>query len=216
MTMARRASPTVAAVRRPRPSPATASPSDAVRLVRRRAPRARCATRATRELGAPRAPRSRSCCTSSTPRAPRPYRRKNAPTFVVALADLPETPADVLRTGYPLLVRGLANLVLMVSDGPERLDRRLRHPRAGHLRASTPRATTTSSSPTVFARVEPLATSRLVIANEFLPDLPPELWDGDDQTAPDRPRRRAARRARPPPRPRSRSRRSCPSATSAT
>ena len=35
---------------------------------------------------------------------------------------------------------------------------------------------------TVFSRVEPLATSRLVIGNDFVPDLPPELWDGDDIT----------------------------------
>ena len=49
---------------------------------------------------------------------PRPYRRKNAPTFVVAIAHLRERPADVLRSGYPLLVRGLANLAVMVSDGP--------------------------------------------------------------------------------------------------
>src|SRR5215212_9720604 len=53
------------------------------------------------------------------PAAARPYRRKNAPTFVVALAELPAAPTDVLRTGYPLLVRGLANLCVMVSPDPE-------------------------------------------------------------------------------------------------
>ena len=55
------------------------------------------------------------------PDAAAPYRRKNAPTFVVALAELDAPPADMLRTGYPLLVRGLANLCVMVSpsgDGP--------------------------------------------------------------------------------------------------
>jgi hypothetical protein len=49
------------------------------------------------------------------PDAAKPYRRKNAPTFVVALAELPEPPVDMLRMGYPLLVRGLANLTVMVS-----------------------------------------------------------------------------------------------------
>jgi ribulose-5-phosphate 4-epimerase/fuculose-1-phosphate aldolase len=34
----------------------------------------------------------------------------------------------------------------------------------------------------MFERIEPLAMSRLVIANEFLTDLPRELWDGDEQT----------------------------------
>ena len=34
----------------------------------------------------------------------------------------------------------------------------------------------------MFSRVEPLATSRLVIGNEFTPDLPPELCEGDEIT----------------------------------
>src|SRR5262249_13623346 len=45
---------------------------------------------------------------------PRPYRRKAAPTFVIAIAEVPEPPDDLLRTGYPLLVRCLANLCVMV------------------------------------------------------------------------------------------------------
>ena len=53
------------------------------------------------------------------PDAARPYRRKNAPTFVVALAELASSPHDILRTGYPLLVRGLANLCVMVSPDPD-------------------------------------------------------------------------------------------------
>ena len=63
-----------------------------------------------------------------------PYRRKNAPTFVVALAELDAPPADMLRTGYPLLVRGLANLCVMVSPSGDRLDRPVRDARTGHLR----------------------------------------------------------------------------------
>jgi ribulose-5-phosphate 4-epimerase/fuculose-1-phosphate aldolase len=36
---------------------------------------------------------------------------------------------------------------------------------------------------TIYERLEPLATSRLVIDNEWIPDLEPELWDGDEVTA---------------------------------
>jgi ribulose-5-phosphate 4-epimerase/fuculose-1-phosphate aldolase len=115
------------------------------------------------------------------PDRPRPYRRKNAPTFVVAIAHLPETPTDVLRTGYPLLVRGIANLAVMVSDGPEGV--------AAHfvtLEQGTYAVERTGGDDEffaqVFARVEPLASSRLVIANDFVVDLPEELWYGDDQT----------------------------------
>jgi len=113
---------------------------------------------------------------------PRPYRRKNAPTFVVALGYVPEPPTDLLRTGYPLLVQGLANLAVLVSDGPT-------GPIASFvtLEQGTYRVDHAGDDGQFFTavleRVEPLATSRLVIANEFLPDLPEALWSGDDQTA---------------------------------
>jgi hypothetical protein len=51
--------------------------------------------------------------------APRPYRRKAAPTFVISIAELNDVPDDrieLLRIGYPLLVRSLANLMVMVCD----------------------------------------------------------------------------------------------------
>jgi ribulose-5-phosphate 4-epimerase/fuculose-1-phosphate aldolase len=112
---------------------------------------------------------------------PRPYRRKNAPTFVVALGYVPETPADLLRTGYPFLVRGLANLAVLLSDSPN-------GPVASFvtLEQGTYRVDHLGDDDKFFAavleRVEPLATSRLVIANEFVPDLPETLWPGDAQT----------------------------------
>ena len=61
----------------------------------------------------------------------------------------------------------------------------------------------------VFRRIEPLASSRLVIANDFVADLPEALRDGDAVTAPDA-ARRAARSTRSTCCPhRSRSKRSC-------
>lgn len=111
---------------------------------------------------------------------PRPYRRKRAPTFVVALTALPERPTDVLRTGYPLLVRGLANLAVLLSH-----DGRV----AAHfvtLEQGTATIEHTGDDDAffeaVFERIEPLASSRLVIANELRPDLAAELWTGDEQT----------------------------------
>ncbi len=114
--------------------------------------------------------------------SPRPYRRKAAPTFVVAIVALPEPPRDVLRAGYPMLVRALANLCVLVSDGP--------NGRAVHF-VTLEQGTYSMESAgveddeffeTVFARIEPLAMSRLVITNEFRTDLPPELWNGNEQT----------------------------------
>ena len=112
---------------------------------------------------------------------PRPYRRKSAPTFVVAVAEVDEPPEDLLRTGYPVLVRGLANLVVLVSDH--------RSERAAHFVTLEQGTYTVRRSEgddaffgAVFDRIEPLASSRLVIANEFRADLVTELWAGDDQT----------------------------------
>ena len=116
------------------------------------------------------------------PDAARPYRRKNAPTFVVALAELPAEPDDILRTGYPLLVRGLANLCVMVSPSPIGSIANFVTLEQGTYAIDTSEGDDQFFFKTVFSRVEPLATSRLVIGNEFTPDLPPEVAQGDDVT----------------------------------
>jgi ribulose-5-phosphate 4-epimerase/fuculose-1-phosphate aldolase len=114
---------------------------------------------------------------------PRPYRRKAAPTFVVAIMALPEPPADVLRAGYPVLVRALANVAVLLSEGP---DGRAVHfvtlEQGTYTVRERDHADERAFFARVFARVEPLAMSRLVIANEFVEDLPVDLWDGDEQT----------------------------------
>jgi ribulose-5-phosphate 4-epimerase/fuculose-1-phosphate aldolase len=110
---------------------------------------------------------------------PRPYRRRHAPTFVVAIAAVPVRPEDRLRAGYPVLVRALANVVVLVSDDPP----------AAHF-VTLEQGTTTIEHDRddgaffarVFDQLAPLASSRLVIANEFRTDLEPALRDGDEQT----------------------------------
>jgi ribulose-5-phosphate 4-epimerase/fuculose-1-phosphate aldolase len=117
------------------------------------------------------------------PDAARPYRRKNAPTFVVALAEFSSTPDDMLRTGYPLLVRGLANLCVMVSpDGERGAVTQFVTLEQGTYTLGTNGSDDATFFKGAFARVEPLASSRLVIGNEFTDDLEPELWNGDDVT----------------------------------
>ena len=114
------------------------------------------------------------------PAAPKPYRRRAAPTFVVGIGAFRERPADLLRTGYPMLVRALANLAVVVSN-----DEGLRAEFVT-LEQGTYTVQHTGSDDDffreVFARLEPLATSRLVIANEFRADLPEALWSGDEHT----------------------------------
>jgi ribulose-5-phosphate 4-epimerase/fuculose-1-phosphate aldolase len=115
------------------------------------------------------------------PASPGPYRRKSAPTFVVAIAELPERPQDLIRTGYPLLVRGLANLAIMLSDGDDGLMASFVTLEQGTYRVAH-MGDDDKFFASLFERVEPLASSRLVIANEFHPDLPEALWHGDEQT----------------------------------
>jgi ribulose-5-phosphate 4-epimerase/fuculose-1-phosphate aldolase len=116
------------------------------------------------------------------PEDARPYRRKNAPTFVVALAELDAPPADVVRTGYPLLVRGLANLCMMVSPAGDGSVAQFVTLEQGTYALDTGGSDDALFFKRVFSRVEPLASSRLVIGNEFTSDLPRELWDGEDVT----------------------------------
>jgi ribulose-5-phosphate 4-epimerase/fuculose-1-phosphate aldolase len=116
--------------------------------------------------------------------APRSYRRKAAPTFVIAIAEIPEPPRDLdelLRTGYPLLVRCLANLCVLVSDTPDGLAVRFVTLEQG-IYGVGPGLDDEAVVADAFRRIEPLASSRLVIANEFVDDLPEHLWNGDAST----------------------------------
>jgi ribulose-5-phosphate 4-epimerase/fuculose-1-phosphate aldolase len=116
------------------------------------------------------------------PDAAKPYRRKNAPTFVVALAEFDATPVDMLRTGYPLLVRGLANLCVMVSPSDAGAIAQFVTLEQGTYAIDAGGDDDPSFFKSVFSRVEPLASSRLVIGNEFTDDLPEDLRAGDGIT----------------------------------
>jgi len=109
---------------------------------------------------------------------PKPFRRRSRGTFAAAIHTVPEIPDDILRLNYPLLVRALANQVLVYVPGkgvwfttPER----------GHY-GELADGDVASLAERVIARLVPLATARLVIDNDFRTDLEPELWDGDEVT----------------------------------
>jgi ribulose-5-phosphate 4-epimerase/fuculose-1-phosphate aldolase len=104
---------------------------------------------------------------------PKAFRRKSRGTYSASFYELDQEPADVLKESYPMLVRTLANVVL------------LRVPGRGVWFTTMERGTyEVSDDPAeIYARLAPLATSKLVIDNEWVPDLEPELWDGDEITA---------------------------------
>jgi ribulose-5-phosphate 4-epimerase/fuculose-1-phosphate aldolase len=114
--------------------------------------------------------------------AVKPFRRKAGATFVIAIAALPEPAAEPLKVGYPVLVRALANLCVLVADTPRGLSVQFVTLEQGNY-AVGPGLDDDTCVAQAFARIEPLASSKLVIANEFVADLPESLHDGDASTA---------------------------------
>jgi ribulose-5-phosphate 4-epimerase/fuculose-1-phosphate aldolase len=120
------------------------------------------------------------------PEEPRPYRRRAQAVFVVSVTGLDggedQTIQDALPRGYPLLVRSLSNLLIGLT-APEVGDTDVHFitPEQGHYRVRG-REDPETFFRKVYARIEPLATSRLIIDNVFDRDLPEDLWSGDVHT----------------------------------
>jgi hypothetical protein len=109
--------------------------------------------------------------------APKPFRRKSRGTFVAGVYERAVDPT--LETEYPMLVRALANIVLCYVPGRgvwfTTMERGFYHVDDHGDEADL--------AARVVERLLPIARARLVIDNEFRPDLEPELWDGDEVTA---------------------------------
>ena len=103
---------------------------------------------------------------------PKAFRRASRGTYSAAFYELPETPEDALRASIRCSSgrsrTSCCSAFRARASGSRRWSRDVPRPGrpGGDLRA-----------------LEPLATSRLVIDNEWIPDLEPELWDGDEVTA---------------------------------
>jgi ribulose-5-phosphate 4-epimerase/fuculose-1-phosphate aldolase len=116
--------------------------------------------------------------------APRSYRRRSRAVFVVGVGEAEAAPEEPLKTGYPLLLYSLANLFILVARTGKRGS-----PEAYFftLEQGSYAIPWEGDDDAFFAavvrRIAPLATSRLVIDNVFHPDLPEELWQGDEHTA---------------------------------
>ena len=105
----------------------------------------------------------------------KPFRRQSRGTFVVGLY---ERDSHSLPEDYPMLVRALANIALCYVPGEGAWFTTMER---GHYGDSAEQGEEALAE-AVVERLLPLARSRLVIDNEFLTDLEPELWDGDEVT----------------------------------
>jgi ribulose-5-phosphate 4-epimerase/fuculose-1-phosphate aldolase len=106
---------------------------------------------------------------------PKPFRRRSRGTFVVGLY---ERDSHSLPEDYPMLVRALANIALCYVPGEGAWFTTMER---GHY-GDNAEAGDEALADAVVERLLPLARSRLVIDNEFLTDLEPELWQGDEVT----------------------------------
>ncbi|MEX0710692.1 MAG: class II aldolase/adducin family protein [Chloroflexota bacterium] len=109
------------------------------------------------------------------------FRRRSKEIFVVGVAELPDRPDDMLAAGYTLLVRSLSNVFMPIARdgrGPEAYFITMEQ---GFHRIEHD-GNDAAFFDQVVDRILPLAESRLVIDNEFVPDLPRRLWKGDEHT----------------------------------
>lgn len=114
------------------------------------------------------------------PDRPRPYRRKAKAVFVVSIAATDLRPDNVLKQAYPLLVRSLSNLFIYLVRAAHSVDTYFVTLEQGYYRI--PDLVGDAYFEYIYERLHPLASSQLVIENEFHPDLPRELWNGDELT----------------------------------
>lgn len=115
------------------------------------------------------------------PADPRPFRRQSRGTFVVTLME-GEPGENVLQRAYPYLVRTLSNLLIYVTEEHGRRCLHFITPELGHYQLAYEARDEAAFFEEVYERLRPLAQSRFVLDNVFVPDLPRELWDGNETT----------------------------------
>jgi ribulose-5-phosphate 4-epimerase/fuculose-1-phosphate aldolase len=113
---------------------------------------------------------------------PQSFRRKAQATFVMSIAEFHEEPSDIVRVGYPLLVRALSNLVMLLVHTPRGIEANFLTLEQGHYRVSHREGHDDEFFDELYERIHPLASSQLVINNIFRTDLERELWEGDEIT----------------------------------
>lgn len=109
------------------------------------------------------------------------FRRRAQAVFVIGITRA-RAPFDrPIRRGYPLLIRSLSNLLVALVGEDSRPDAHFLTLEQGHYVVEW------TGDPArylrhIYRRIEPLATSRLVLDNIFEPDLEEELREGDEVT----------------------------------
>ncbi|WP_062046670.1 class II aldolase/adducin family protein [Bacillus sp. JCM 19034] len=114
---------------------------------------------------------------------PIPYRRNSQGTFVVSIVTTNHFPKNIHKEAYPYLIRTLSNHLMYVVFTTNKLTIYFLTPEQG-LYTLTYHSGQQDSTffEKLFERLEPLASSQLIINNDFYDNLPKDLWRGDEIT----------------------------------
>lgn len=112
---------------------------------------------------------------------PRSVQRRGQGTFVLSIFEGSDDQREIMKAAYPLLVRSLSNMVIYNTRIDGVLESHFITLEQGHY---VVRNTGSEQEffEQIYGRIQPLACSHLVINNEFVPDLPDTLWQGDEAT----------------------------------
>jgi ribulose-5-phosphate 4-epimerase/fuculose-1-phosphate aldolase len=116
------------------------------------------------------------------PEDPRPFRRKAQATFVVSIMEGHRSDESILKSAYPYLVRSLSNHLVYICHRQGESDVYFITPEQGCYKITYHPGDEDAFFEKIYERLEPLASSQLVINNEFFDDLPEPLWEGDEIT----------------------------------
>lgn len=114
------------------------------------------------------------------PENPRPFRRKAQATFVISIIEVYHETEPTLKAAYPYLIRSLSNHLIYICHHQDGTDVCFLTPEQGFYKVSYQPEEEASFFERIYKRLEPLASSQLVIDNEFHHDLPESLWEGDE------------------------------------
>ena len=117
--------------------------------------------------------------------SPRWFRRNGQAVFVTGVTRI-DGPFDrPLERAYPLLVRSLSNLLVAIVGEEPGAETHFVTPEQGHYVVANGGRNGDASGffEQVYERMLPLASSTLVVDNIFEPDLPQNLWQGDEASA---------------------------------
>ncbi len=112
----------------------------------------------------------------------RPYRRKSQSVFIVSILEGKEPNGHILETTYPHLLKNISNLLIYHIKNQQGLCSYFVTPEQGYPHVILRDGEVEEYFKNAYDRIAPLACSRFVINNEFIPDLPDELAAGTEKT----------------------------------